>query len=47
MMNIHDSKIRAITGHLTEKMADHSMKFNNAKFAKVIRVQENLMFALA
>ncbi|WP_162502770.1 tyrosine-type recombinase/integrase, partial [Treponema endosymbiont of Eucomonympha sp.] len=43
MANVTDTKVMAITGHVTEKMKENYTHFDSAGFTEVTAVQESLM----
>jgi integrase len=43
MANVTDTKVMAITGHVTEKMKEHYTHFDTTAFSEVTAVQESLM----
>jgi integrase len=43
MANVTDTKVMAVTGHVTEKMKENYTHFDSAEFTEVTAVQESLM----
>jgi integrase len=43
MANVTDSKVMAVTGHVTEKMKEHYTHFDTTEFTEVTAVQERIM----
>ena len=43
MSNVADSKVQAVTGHLTKEMTDHYTHFDTRQFAEVRNVQTELL----
>jgi hypothetical protein len=41
--NVTDTKVMAVTGHMTEKMKEHYTHFDATQFTEVIEAQESLM----
>jgi integrase len=45
MANVSDSKVKSVTGHLTDGMTEHYTHYNNLEFIEVQEVQNNLFTA--
>jgi integrase len=41
--NVMDSKVRAVTGHVTKKMQEHYTHFDTTKFSEVTEAQKSLL----